>query len=328
MEIIEHILEFAGLDDSGLVGTNPSDLLSAALVCSRWREAGQRALCRHVDFDGTRRRLEPARWLASEARSRFRVKTMRINHLQAEMVMEILGQCGSDMGELSIMDCEGLDFGVLYMPCFATIKRLRLIYPETIGEPVGPMPPLIFRPSHLELNVGTTNGDLPSPGLLHALFTSARNTLVSLDLCFDTEADQDVADAMSSAFALIAPRLRQLTLAGSPPAIDFVAHLSSCKRLESLKIETFTHSPGDWIPCLDAIGRRVPASLRVLTVSGYPFRDVTRKVIHTLAQTGFRQIKELRYPSFRPEYLADVDLLRSECGRLGIKLAFRDELLS
>ena len=208
------------------------------------------------------------------------------------------------------------------------LKSLRLIYPETIGEPIGPIPPLAFAPRRLELNLGCVNGELPSPGLLHALFASARKTLVSLELCFDTREDQDVADAIFAAFTLVAPHLRQLTLAGSPPSPSIIPLLSRCKRLEGLRIETFAHFPGDWMPTLESIARHITPQLRVLTIAGYPFRDVTTDVIRILAQPGFTKLGELRYPSFRPEYVADVDMLKAHCERRAIHLAFRDDLLA
>ena len=208
------------------------------------------------------------------------------------------------------------------------MKSIRLVYPETLADPLGPLPPLAITPTHLELNLGSLDGSVPSFDLLRALFTSASTTLVSLDLCFDTEDDVDVLNAIAVSFALVAPRLRRLTLSGSPPAVDFVPLLSGCTRLESLCIETFTHSKGDWIPTLDAIGRCIPSSLRHLTVSGYPFRSVTRDVVQILSRPGFSGLLQLHYPSFRPQYLSEVDLLVHECERRAIRVAFRDDLLS
>lgn len=36
LETIEHVIEFVGFDDTGLLGTAPENLLSTALVCSQW----------------------------------------------------------------------------------------------------------------------------------------------------------------------------------------------------------------------------------------------------------------------------------------------------
>lgn len=94
------------------------------------KDVSQRALCRHVDFDGTRRRLEPGRWLASAERSRFRLKTLRLNHLRRDTVVAILNECPAGMAEITLMACEGLDWSVLYMACFASAFGTRSGYED------------------------------------------------------------------------------------------------------------------------------------------------------------------------------------------------------
>lgn len=96
-ETLSLIFELVGFDSAD---RRNAVLLSASLVCRRWRDEAQRALFTFLSFgtswaeDGVDVDVPPLEWLACAARTRYPVRSLHLgSHLAAGVVAAILHAC-------------------------------------------------------------------------------------------------------------------------------------------------------------------------------------------------------------------------------------------
>ncbi|KAL8279494.1 hypothetical protein RQP46_008056 [Phenoliferia psychrophenolica] len=167
---------------------------------------------------------------------------------------------------VSPMNPDGLFWSLLAQPSLASLNRLEIAHPDLLVDPHD-IPTLPFRLETLILHHGfDIFGDTIPPQFFHAVFTSSRTTLTTLELRNQGRHQATFYDDISPSFHLVAATLTRLFL--PLDEFDFMFLLPQCTSLTSLvfPVSDSGYYGGQLATTIAHLPEDTPATLTHLTV--------------------------------------------------------------
>ncbi|KAL8291310.1 hypothetical protein RQP46_002288 [Phenoliferia psychrophenolica] len=308
-----------------------SDILSASLICRRWREPAQRALFQTGSFssNGDVRTRKARFWLDSPARPRYRTKSLDFGWIgtQSNLLSEVL-EATPNLESLAFGPVEGV--GRCWCPPLGVqlannLKRLILQYPAYSPPSTIYTPLVLPHLQSLDVYLGGYENDLFPLSLLKVLFQPVANTLTFL--CLRNPLEESIINLLADVFAA-APfqNVRHLVLDGwDPVGTPWCRLLKSYPSL--LTLELAKENNCDYVPeaVVTAVGASVPPTLENL-IFGDDYGGISSAALKALLDTirlpNLAGLRRLAFPGmWEPkEELANVEglALLEECGERSI----------
>ncbi|KAL8281290.1 hypothetical protein RQP46_006324 [Phenoliferia psychrophenolica] len=312
-----------------------SDLLSASLICRRWREPAQRALFQTVSFSSNGsevRRRKTRLWLDSPARPRYRTQSLDFGWIrtQSSLLSEVL-EATPNLESLEFGPVEGV--GLDWCPPLGVqvannLKKLKLEYPADSPTNATYRPLELSHLRSLDLHVcGNDDGVFPL-NLLKAIFHPASDTLTFI--CLHTPLEESITNLLVDVFAA-APfqHVRHLVLDGWDNVTStWCRILKSFPSLLTLELADdigFNYIPEDVVT---AAGESVPPTLENLIFSdgcGGFNSGALETLLDTIRLPNLTSLRRLAFPMISKDWLANVVgfALLDECEERSISLLCR-----